>query len=115
MAKAKRPKTDTPTDPKTLARTGDPDTSKRAASEVSDAVAAIQRWAADCVRKSPGLTARELAELYCPTDPRKIGRRLPECCDLGTVVRGESRTCKVSGKKATTWTAGKQTPQAKLF
>ena len=105
MAKAKpkaKPKT-AARKPKALARAGDPETSRRAAASVADAVGVIQRWAAECVAKTPGKTARELAEVYCPTDPRKIGRRLPECVEAGTVRRGEPRKCAVSGKKAATW------------
>ncbi len=89
--------------PKALARAGHPETSQLAAAAVADSVAAVQRWAAGCVAESPGKTARELAELYCPTDPRRIGRRLPECVEAGTVLRGTPRTCAVSGKKAATW------------
>ena len=115
MAKAKAKKADPKPDPKTLARAGDPETSRLAAESVADAVASVQRWAARCVKKSPGKTSRELAELYCPTDPRKIGRRLAECEKLGTVVRGKVRKCKVSGKKAATWEAGKPFIQLTLF
>jgi hypothetical protein len=87
----------------TLARATDPETSHEAARTVAAAVGELQEWAAACVRQSPGLTQRELGALYCPTDPRKIGRRLAECERLGMVRRGVARVCSVSGRRAETW------------
>jgi len=93
-----------PDDPdRPLARKSHPETSHEAASQIRASLAALHRWTADCIRQTPGLTARELAQRYCPTDPRKIGRRLNECEDLGMIVRGVVRVCRVSGRRATTW------------
>jgi hypothetical protein len=89
--------------PNALARSSDPATSQDAGVAIAPYVADLQVWTGDCVRKSPGLTARELAQIYCPTDPRKLGRRLAECERLGLVRRGEARACSVSGRHAETW------------
>jgi hypothetical protein len=96
---------DTPAapEPHTLARAGDPETSKQAAAEIAPLVNELQQWAAECVKKSPGKTQRELAAIYCPDEPRRIGRRLSECAKLGLVRRGEKRKCSRSGKNAETW------------
>lgn len=89
--------------PEALARADDPETSKEAARSVAGIVSELCEWAARCVRQSPGKTQRELGAIYCPTDPRRIGRRLAECEALGVVRRGEPRPCSVSGRRAETW------------
>jgi hypothetical protein len=88
---------------KKRARSGDPHTSHEAAEGIGASAGELQRWAAACVKLSPGKTQRELGRSYCPTDPRKIGRRLVECERLGLVRRGEARVCAVSGRRAQTW------------
>lgn len=94
---------DVPGPPLTLSRNSDPGTSHLAAVEVAPAIGDLQEWAARCVRERPGLTQRELGAAYCPTDPRKIGRRLAETERLGLTRRGEPRACTVSGRMAETW------------
>lgn len=90
-------------DPRHLARASDPETSHEAAQAIVASVGELQRWAAECVAKSPGKTARELAAIYCPQDPKRIDRRLGECEKLGMVRRGEVRKCNRSGRSAATW------------
>lgn len=89
--------------PKALSRSTHPATSKIAAAQIAPSVGDLQKWATDCVTANPRLTAMELAQIYCPTDPRKIGRRLNECSALGMIARGEVRKCAVTGRSATTW------------
>jgi len=86
-----------------LARPAHPLTSHLAASDIRPHVAKLHRWAAQCVRESPGLTQRELGAKYCPLDPRKIGRRLCEIERMGWIKRGGSRRCTVSKHPAETW------------
>ncbi len=84
-------------------RNTDPSPSHQAAVLIVPHLSKLHRWAASCVRINPGFTARELAEKYCPTDPRKIGRRLIECVKLGMIETGPLRKCRVSGRTVTTW------------
>ena len=91
------------TKPAPLARDADPVESKIAAAQIQESLGDLQAWAAECVKKSPGKTAMELAQLYCITDPRKIGRRLGECEKLGLVKRGEARECSITRRMAATW------------
>ncbi len=86
-----------------LARTDDPETSHLAAAEIVPHLADLHRWAVECVTQSPGQTQRELGATYCPTDPRKIGRRLNELERIGRLRRGTERPCTISGRMAETW------------
>ena len=94
---------DCPDPAKPLYRRGNPETSREAAESAVPTLGERQRWAAECVRQRPGLTARELAAVYCPDDPKRIDRRLGECEKLRTVRRGDPRTCSRSGRRAATW------------
>ena len=98
------PSTDPPRTPsgRRLARKDGPETSRLAAEAIAGSVGELQRWAVRCVTESPGLTARELAQRYCPSDPRRIGRRLGEAAVAGLLRRGPARVCMVSGHKADT-------------
>lgn len=86
-----------------LARATDPQTSKDAAEAIRGELAELHRWTVECVTKSPGLTQAELAEIYCATDPRRIGRRLSELVKLGLLRVGETRKCTRTGRAAQTW------------
>lgn len=88
---------------KRLRRNTDPIESHLAAYEMCPHLGKLQRWVADCVRRSPGRTAKELAAIYAPDDPPKIHRRLSECEELGLVVRGVARRCNRTGRLAATW------------
>lgn len=91
-------------DPRRIARATDPETSHQAAEEIADKLDGLRRWAADCVARSPGLTAGELGRDYSPGGDRVyIARRLTECDRLGTVRRGQVRRCAVTGRRAATW------------
>lgn len=89
--------------PTALARPDHPSTSHDAAEDIAEALPSLHAWAVACVTAMPGATARELAARYCPTDPRRIGRRLKECVRDGLLRTGEVRACRVSGKRALTW------------
>lgn len=86
-----------------LARQSHPQTSKDAGEAIRQQLAALHEWTVACVTESPGLTQAELAAKYCPTDPRKIGRRLSECVKLGLLRVGEARKCSLTGRAAMTW------------
>jgi len=83
------------------ARTSDPVTSWDAASHIADTgKAAHQRAiAVSTVHKAPGCTSFELSRL-CSLDRYQLARRLPECAE---VVKGDPRTCLVTGHSAVTW------------
>jgi hypothetical protein len=86
-----------------LARATDPPTSQLAAEEIVPNLAALHRWAAECVAQRPGRTQRELGAEFCPLDLRKIGRRLNELAKAGVLKRGPVRKCSISGRPAETW------------
>lgn len=87
-----------------LARATDPETSNESAAAMTHTkLAALHRWAVQCVTERPGLTAAELAVIFCATDPRKIGRRLVECVRKELIKTGEPRKCSVTGRRAQTW------------
>lgn len=93
--------------PHALHRTGDPTTSTIAAGEILPTMAKLQRWATKCVTETRGATQAELGRKYCPTDPRRIGRRMAGCERAGMVRRGDKRKCEISGRMAETWWASK--------
>lgn len=87
-----------------IARNNDPSTSHEAAREISQggARARQQRIVLQAVKEHPGLTSFELSRV-CGLDRYQTGRRCPELEKAGLVVKGEARTCTVSGRMATTW------------
>lgn len=88
-----------------LFRKTDPDTSREAAEHVvrTGRLKAAQGDALRWVREHPGLTATELAHRVGVFDPRVLNRRLPELERMDLVVRGEPRTCTVTGRRAAVW------------
>lgn len=86
-----------------MARIADPETSHAAAEAIQAKLPELHRWTVQCVRETPGLTAGELGQRWCATDPRKIGRRLHECEEMGWLRRGPSRNCSKSGRSCETW------------
>lgn len=86
-----------------LARNTDHETSKESAADIRVSLAELHVWATACVKESPGKTQAELGQIYCPTDPRKIGRRLSECVKLGMMKIGEVRRCTKTGRSAQTY------------
>jgi hypothetical protein len=86
-----------------LSRSDDGMESKAAASRIAEKLSSEQAWCVQCVRERPNLTAMELAQIFCPKDPRRIGRRLGECDELGKLRRGQSRSCTITGRLAATW------------
>lgn len=90
-----------------IARATDPETSHVAASEHTNngrRAAHAERILA-VVRAHPGWTYREIARLVPELEAVEVQRRLADLADLGRVVRGEARACKVSGRPAQTWGA----------
>ena len=86
-----------------LDRTTDPQTSKEAAAGIVEKLGDLEQWAANCVAASPGKTQRELGAIYCPSDLRRIGRRLSGLVDRGRLRRGDARKCSITGRNANTW------------
>ena len=86
-----------------LARTTDPQTSKQAAAGIVEKLGDLEQWAANCVAAAPGKTQRELGAIYCPSDLRRIGRRLSGLVDRGRLRRGDARKCSITGRNANTW------------
>lgn len=86
------------------ARRTDPVTSHLAAAEVtgSGVRADQQRRAAAAVRQWPGCTSMELA-LKAHQDRYAVARRLPECVVAGSVRKGPTKRCPISGRLALTW------------
>lgn len=87
-----------------IARATDPESSHRAADEVtaSGRRAAQIAQVIDAVRHYPGRTSMELADLT-GLDRYLLARRLPEAVTAGTVVKGAQRECRVSHRLALTW------------
>lgn len=86
------------------ARNSDPVTSHLAAEEITASGVRFsqQRQVADAVRRHPGHTSQELAELT-GLERYMLARRLSECETAGTVKRGEPKRCSVTGRQALTW------------
>jgi hypothetical protein len=84
---------------KKLARRDDPQTSHAAAAEIVRELGELHQRAMRCVSQRPHSTARELECAF----GWEIHKRLKELETLGLVVRGEPRTCAVTGRKAHTW------------
>lgn len=86
------------------ARSTDPGTSHRAAEEIRSSLGELIHTAANLVSRYPGSTATELAQHGGYPDPRVINRRLSEAEKVGLIRRGEARICRVTGRRALTWT-----------
>jgi len=86
------------------ARRTDPETSHKAAEEHtrSGARAHQQQQVTAAVRALPGRTSFELA-MATGLDRYMVARRLPECVTAGTVRKGATKTCGITGKTALTW------------
>lgn len=87
-----------------IARATDPESSHRAAAEITASGRRQQQIAMviNMVRKFPGMTSMELAGMT-GEDRYVIARRLPEAVTAGAVVKGIQRPCSVTGKLALTW------------
>lgn len=87
-----------------IARASDPLSSHLAAEAITASGVRFsqQKQAADAVRRDPGHTAQELAELT-GLDRYMLGRRLSECEVAGRVRKGPMRNCSVTGRKAHVW------------
>lgn len=88
-----------------LARTTDPATSQRAASElVGSAKLGQEQLAALClVRAYPGKTANELARIAGYGDPRKVNRRLRELERVELVKDYGTTKDRVTNKECLRW------------
>jgi hypothetical protein len=86
-----------------IARSFDPDTSFRAAEQVT-ASGKRDQQAQEVLRRlkeHPGSTSAELAGLGM--DRYVAARRLPELERLGLVRKGDKRACTTTGNAAVTW------------
>lgn len=87
-----------------IARRADPRTSHLAATHVTATGKRAQQQdlTAAAVRDLPGRTSHELAK-HTKLDRHMLARRLSECVTAGTVRKGPSRTCSITGRQALTW------------
>lgn len=87
-----------------IARSSDPESSHRAANEITASGRRQQQIAMviDMVRKFPGMTSMELAGMT-GEDRYVLARRLPEAVTAGAIAKGQQRPCSVTGKLALTW------------
>lgn len=92
-----------------LAKRHDPETSKQAARQIVTELGRLHEEVIGMLELYPGETVSELALRFELRDPRHIGRRLPELARLGRVRRGQARTCRVTGRAATTWLPTEET------
>ena len=84
------------------ARKSDPLSSHLAASENSKRRPEQTLDTARLVNKLPGRTSAELA-FMTGGDRYVIGRRCPDAERMGLIVRGDMKTCSISGRLALTW------------
>ena len=89
--------------PKTLARTEHPDTSKEAAKDVVDKLPGSMAKALFALRGRPGSTASELDQLRSWGGEGSIRKRLNDLKLKGEARKGDKRKCRVTGKMAYTW------------
>jgi len=87
-----------------LARRDGAQASKQAAAEAlaSGQVAGQEAACLAALRRTPGLTALELARRH-GMDRYVTGRRLPSLAAKGHVHKGQERRCSVSGRLAAPW------------
>lgn len=78
-------------------RRTDPATSRLAAESL--ALDNVRARALACIRKRPGMTAREHDNLM----GWDVHKRLKELEDMGLIHRGEARRCTITGRMAATW------------
>ncbi len=90
-------------EPRQLARRSHPETSKLAAVYIIPRLKKLNGWIVSCIESTPGLTAAELESRYCPTNGRRIGRRLDGLEKMGVIHRSGPRKCSVSHRMACTW------------
>lgn len=90
-----------------IARKSDPVSSKEAAHKLTDS----GKRQTQCntilalVKRYPGRTSLELAELTFEFDRYIFARRLADLEHMGLVRKASVRTCKESGNRAVTWEA----------
>lgn len=85
-------------------RAADPETSHAAEAHINSTGSRgkLQAAVAGLVERMPGMTSRELAA-GSDIAHESLHKRLPECAFAGRVRKGEPRTCRVTGRQATTW------------
>ena len=66
---------------------------------------------ADTVRRNPGYTSAELANMT-GIDRYELARRLPEARTASQVMNGPHRPCSITGRTVQTWFPGKKLPEA---
>ena len=95
-----------PHESRALARAADPLTSHQAADHMAKSGRLGQMMARTLhlLREYPGRTAAELERIACVADGR-YRKRLNDLRLAGRARKGDSRKCRVTGRKAATWTA----------
>ncbi len=88
-----------------LSHDSDPITSFQAAQEFqrSDKLAKHQQLVLDGVRRCPGGTHSEIAEVIPELDWLQVVRRLSELERAAWIKKGEPRICTVRGSRCVTW------------
>lgn len=89
-------------EPRPLSRSGDPATSKEAASGAAKRAVADRERCLAVLRDGAALTSAEVAKC-AGIERHAAARRLPELLDAGLVVKGEVRVCAVNGTRAAVW------------
>lgn len=86
------------------ARSSDPYTSHLAAGEheATGKLATNLLTVARAVRRWPGRTSAELAEL-CELERHEVARRTADAQKRGMIYKGDARRCRVSGRLGMTW------------
>jgi hypothetical protein len=102
--KDERDQLDLFTRPVARARATDPLTSFQAAGAVerTGRAASDRAKCMEVVRKHPGLTSGEIAEL-AGLERHASARRLPELRSAGMVRNGDARKCRLTGNQSLTW------------
>lgn len=97
-----RPPTDAPLFAQLRSRATDPATSRAAARSHCRKAQTQRTQLLAAVRRTPGLTAVELARAV-GVDRYAASRRLPELEADGKVEKGDARTCRVNRRSMVTW------------
>jgi predicted HTH transcriptional regulator len=80
-------------------------TSLDAFNEIKATLGERQRVVYGAIKLNPDCTDYEIAEFLGSTDPNTVRPRRKELYDKGMIYETGVRECKVTGHKATTWTA----------
>ena len=92
--------------PKRLSRRDDPDTSKKAAAEITaTTLGEKKRQALRLIEQHPGKTSKEL-ESFSGHGDGEVRKRLNDLRIVDRAHKGPKRKCEVTGRSAYTWLPG---------